>query len=378
MVDRERIVELTRKLVQVNSSNPPGNEKVVVDILAEELKKLGLEVRLLEVAHERPNLLATWRGGEGKKLIIHSHTDTIPAGDGWEHNPFGGEVENGKIYGRGAADMKGSLAAMVCAIEQLKKEGWEPNGELMILACCNEEMGDREEIGMKHVADKITGDLIVMADTSDFNIIVAEKGMLWMEFIAKGKQAHGSMPWLGVNAIEMLGRFLMELKKLEFDVEHPLLGKSTLSINMLSGGVKTNAVPGKARSTVDIRLVPGEDKDKVKERIAEIIRRMKEKDKEVDIEMKEIVYYDPVETSPDQAFVAQLKETVERVLGKEVKVMGEHGATGAGIFISHGIPAVVCGPGKPEVAHARDEYIEIDDLVKACEIYVDFAKKFLG
>ncbi|MEM5804829.1 MAG: M20 family metallopeptidase [Candidatus Aenigmatarchaeota archaeon] len=378
MADSGRITELAKKLISIDSSNPPGNEKPVADALAEEFRRLGLEVRFLEAAHERPNVMAIWRGGSGKKLIFHGHMDTIPVGEGWKHDPFAGDVEDGKIYGRGAADMKGSLAALVCAIEDLKKEKWEPKGELMILACCNEEMGDREEIGMKFVADKITGDLIVMADTTNFNIVTAEKGPLWLEFIARGKQAHGSMPWLGINAIEMLGKFLMELKKLEFTVHHPLLGKSTLSINTITGGVKTNAVPGVARATVDIRLVPGESKDGVKARINGIINGMKAKDKNLDIEMKEIMYFEPVETSPDQPFVSQLKEVNEKVTGRKVQVAGEHGTTGSVVFIRNGIPAIVCGPGKPEVAHTKDEYIDVDDLVKACEMYKEFAKKFLG
>jgi len=378
MFDKKRILELAKKLIAIDSSNPPGNEKAVADVLAEEFRRLGLEVRFLEAAHERPNLLAIWRGGVGKKLIFHGHMDTLPAGEGWKHNPFGGETDNGKIYGRGATDMKGPLASLVCAIEQLKKEGWEPKGELMILACCNEEMGDREEIGMRFVADKITGDFILMAEATDFNIVTAEKGPLWLEFTAHGKQAHGSMPWLGVNAIEKLGRFLMELKTLQFDVNHPLLGKSTLSINTIAGGVKTNAVPGIARATVDIRLVPGEDKEKVKAKINDMIKRMKVNDKELDIDFRETLFYEPVETPADQPFLSMLKQAAENASGKKIKLMGEHGATGAWIFVKHGIPAVVCGPGKPEIAHSKDEYIEVDELVKATNFYAEFAKKFLG
>ena len=231
----ERLVELTKELIKVNTGNPPGNEEPVVEILAERMKKLGNEVNILEAAKGRPNLLSIWKGEGSKKLVLMGHTDTIPAGERWVHDPFGGIVENNRIYGRGSADMKGSLAAMVIAMEELKEEGWNPKGELMFLACCNEEMGDPEGIGMSYVVDKINADLMIIGDVSDFNIIIAEKGLLWLEFTSVGKDAHGAMPWLGVNAIENLGKFLIKMKEdLKFSVRHPLLEESTLSINTIS------------------------------------------------------------------------------------------------------------------------------------------------
>lgn len=375
---REKLVSLAQELIRVNSSNPPGYEKGVADILAGKLKEIGLEIEYFEKGKDRPNIAASWKGEGEKKLILHGHMDTIPVKGSWEHEPFSGEIENGKLYGRGAADMKGSLAAMVCAIRQLKEDGWKPKGELMFLGCVNEEMGDRDEIGMRWMANKVKGDLILIGDDTDFNIVIAEKGVLWLEIISRGREAHSSMPWEGINAIVKLGKFLIELNNMKFLKRSRLLGTSTLSIGTIDGGYKTNAVPRWARASVDIRFVPGEKKDDILKRINEILEEMKREDKDMNIEINEIVYYNPVEVPAENPNIELLKSVIAEKLGREIEIKGEHSATGAGFFIRAGTPAIICGPGKPETGHTRDEHIEISDLEKACEIYKEFIKRFFG
>ncbi len=386
MANRDSIVKLAQQLIQANTSNPPGVEKPVADILIKRLKAAGLEIKTFEAAAGRPNVLAIWKGKtKGKTLLLNGHMDTVPTGpaDNWKNDPFSGKVVNGQIYGRGSTDMKGCLASMVSMIEELKKDKWEPKGTLALLFCSNEEMGDLEKIGLRFVAKKLSGELskvdcMIIGDVTGLDIIVAEKGVLWLEFMAKGKEAHGSMPWLGINAIEKLGSFLIELRKMPLTTSHPLLGKSTISINTMSGGYKTNVVPATAKSTVDIRLVPGEDKDEVKKAINNLIKIMHASDPDMNIEMKEVLYAPPVETDAGAEFIRQLSDTVKKVAGKQPDIKGEHGATCAAVFKAEGIPTVACGPGKPSMSHIVDETVAIDELVAAADIYSAFAKRFLG
>jgi len=381
-MDRDKLVGLAQDLIKVRSTNPPGNEKEVADILKKRLEAIGMKVEYFEEAYGRPNILATWDGGEGKTVVLQGHMDTVPAKkDYWKHDPFSGVVEDGKIYGRGATDMKGPLASMVNAIESLKEEGFEPKGKIMFLGCVNEETGDSDEIGMRLMAPKMKerfdNGLMIIGDVSNLDVVTAEKGALWLEFISKGKEAHGSTPWEGVNAIEKLGKFLVDLNNAKLPIKHVMLGESTISINTIFGGMKTNVVPGEARASVDIRLVPGQDKEEVLGIIRNLIKNLQEEDPEVDIEFTEEVYEPAVEIDQKQDFIPILLECI-KARGRAGKLKAEHGATGSGNFIREGIPTVVFGPGNPDQAHITDEFVEIKDLEDASLIYQDFIKKYLG
>jgi len=375
-MNRDNIIQLTKDLINVNSSNPPGNEKVVADILKERLEKIGLEVEYIEAARDRPNIIARWKGDGDKKLIIAGHTDTVPAGSDWEHDPFNALVENERIYGRGAADMKGGLASIIDSIETLKSSGWEPKGELIFLGYSNEETGDGEEIGMRHVAKKLKANAMLICDSTDFDIVTAEKGVLWVEVEAIGKEAHGSRPWEGVNAIEKLGKFLIEMNSMAFSMEHQMLGKTTVSVNTITGGYKTNVIPAHAKARIDIRIVPGETKENILNKLEEMKKIAQQEDKDMKINFKELMYYEPVEISNEHPAVSLLVSSGEEVLGKKLEFMAEHGATGAGFFMKAGIPTIVLGPGKKEQCHAVDEYVDIKDLENASAIYEKFIKKF--
>jgi len=382
-IDREATIKLTQELVRAKSVNPPGNEEAVASILEARLKAAGLEIERIEIASGRPNLVATWKGEGNRTLIIHGHMDTVPPSkEGWTRQPFEGTIEGDKLYGVGSADMKSGLAAMVSAIESLKQEGWSPKGNLVFYAAANEEMGDKENIGMRHVApllaERFAGEkLVLMGDTSGLDITVAEKGVLWLEVTVKGKEAHGSTPWEGINAIEKLGKFLLALRDVNFKVEHSLLGKSTVSINTITGGYKTNVVPGEAKASVDIRLVPGETKESVLQAVEEVKSKLVQEDRDLYVELKEILFEPATEIKNDE-LIEQLKGTIKEAIGKEVKVKGVHGATGSGVFERAGIQPIIFGPGHPENAHMADEFIEIEEMVQAAQVYASFAKKWLG
>jgi succinyl-diaminopimelate desuccinylase len=376
--------KLAQDLIRLNTGNPPGNESRVADILEIRLRAAGFDTERIEIAAGRANIIAKWGNGPGKTLVFHGHMDTIPAGQGWSHDPHGAVIENGRLYGRGACDMKGGLASMVVALERLKKSGWKPHGRLIFVGSANEEMGDSEEIGMRAMAKRLKSlvgkdGLVVLGDTSDFTITIAEKGLLWLEVISRGKEAHGSTPWKGINAIEKLGKFLITMNGIEFPGSHPLLGKSTISINTISGGYKTNAVPETAKATVDIRLVPGDDKEMVLRKMRELAGKMKDDDNDMNIDFREVAYLDPIESSPNQPFIALVKEAVREATGKEAQVVGEHGSAGLSVFIKEaGLHTVACGPGRPDLAHVRDEYIDVKDVENGVKFFELLARKYFA
>lgn len=378
-IDKNAIVSLTKKFVSINTSNPPGKEERLANVLERLFRQLGFKTQRIELIPGRANIIATL--GEGKKtLIFIAHMDTVPAGEGWKNNPFSGIVIGNKIYGRGATDMKGCIASMVEAVASLRREGWKPKGTLKFAFCVNEEMGDAEKIGMQAIIPRIGSpkdSLVVMGDTSDFKITVAEKGVLWLELICYGREAHASMPWTAINALEKLNKVIYHLNQEKIEGEHKLLGKSTISTTVMNAGIKTNIIPGIAKAQLDIRIIPGKKKEEVIDIIKRVINRLKKEDRDINVEIKEIMYYPPVESRAAPSTIDMLKNIISSY-GKEPVVIGEHGATGAGFFVHAGFPTIVFGPGKPENCHIKDEYIEIDDLIKATQIYREFIKKYLS
>ncbi|MEM5772485.1 MAG: M20/M25/M40 family metallo-hydrolase, partial [Candidatus Aenigmatarchaeota archaeon] len=219
--------------------------------------------------------------------------------------------------------------------------------------------------------------LVIIGDVTNFDLVVSEKGILWLELISYGKEAHASMPWTGVNALEKLNKVLYHIQNMKIEGKNELLGNSTISITIFNSGIKTNVIPGIAKAQLDIRLIPEEKKEAIIDLIREIINRLSEEDKNMKIEIKELLYYPPVKPSYDEKTIKIIQESIRSVLNKEPKIVGEHGATGAGYFISNGFPCIVFGPGKPENCHIKDEYIEIKDLVNAAKIYKEIIRNFL-
>lgn len=379
-IDKEAVISLTKKFVKINTSNPPGNEWRLAELIAGLLRQIGFKVELVEFASGRPNVVASL--GSGKKtLILSGHMDTVPVGSGWKYDPFSGTVKDGKIFGRGATDMKGALVSMIEAVASLRREGWKPNGCLKLIFTVNEEMGDNEEIGMRALLKKMKGNkdsLVIIGDTTNFDIVVTEKGILWLELVSYGKEAHASMPWTGVNALENLIKVLYHIQNLKIEGNNKLLGKSTIAVTMLNAGIKTNVIPEVARAHLDIRLIPEEKREAVIDMIREIINRLSEEDRNINVKVNELLYYPPVEPKFEGDVAQKLKEIIEGTLKRKVSIVGEHGATGAGYFIKAGFPTIVFGPGKPENCHIKDEYVEISDLLNAAKIYREFILSYLS
>lgn len=380
-VDPEEVVELTRDLVRFPSVNPPGNEAAPAEYLAKRMTDMGLDVEVQTLEPDRANVIGRIKGSGDGHLVFTGHLDVVPpGGQAWKHDPFAADLVDGHIYGRGSADMKGGVAAMVAAAGALLRAGFKPKADYVIAATCGEEAG---MLGAQAMGDRrsLEGSrYLVVGEPSDLDVFIGEKGVLWVNVRALGRTAHGSMPWLGANAVSAIARLIPRLEEYPFPfTESPLLGKPTLSVNVIDGGNKTNVVPDVCAISIDMRTVPGQDHEKILSRLREIAEESaRAYNPEVRVEVEIDNDKGPLETEPQNPLVGAMIASVKAVRGKDPKVGGvTYGTDAAHLGPAFNIPMVICGPGAPGMAHQPDEYVETEQLVQAVQIYSDLAQRLL-
>jgi len=369
-------VILLRKLVKIPSRNPPGEERELAEYVVAWLKEEGVDATLvLEPYIHRPQVVATIKGDEGRPtLVLNGHLDVVPLGDveRWSVDPFGGEVKDGRLYGRGSCDMKGGLASMMLAAKAITESERRLRGNLLLHFAVGEEKG---EPGTKTLLmDKgYTGDWGIVLEPTNLTVATAEKGLLWLDVEIRGKPAHASTPELGINSIEKAADFINCLRgyREKFGLkQHPLLGGAVCSVTMIEGGIKENVIPGSCTVTLDRRLLPGETLDEAEAEIRAILTQMKQQDATFEgIISRRGEGFSAAEI-PVNSYIAQMvKEAVKKVTGKLLQPSGAAYGTDARNFINDAhIPAIIFGPGDPASAHTYDESIAISQVVDCSKI----------
>jgi succinyl-diaminopimelate desuccinylase len=385
LTERERVlsriresdaVRLLRHLVQIPSRNPPGEERELAAYVAAWLKEQGIDATLVPEPYDhRPQVVATMRGDDGAPtLVLNGHLDTVPLGEveRWSVNPFGGEVRAGRLYGRGACDMKGGLAAMMLAAKAMVERGGRLRGNLLLHFAVGEETSDP---GTKTLLlDKgYTGDWGIVLEPTNLAVVTAEKGLLWIDVEIRGTPAHASTPELGVNPIEQAADFITRLRAYRKKIggkRHPLLGSAVCSVTMIAGGIKENVVPGSCRVTLDRRLLPGEGLDAVEAEIQAILAQMKEQDAAFEGTIRRRGDgFAAAEISVDSPIAQVVREAVQQVTGIILSPSGAAYGTDARNFINDAhIPAIIFGPGDPAAAHTYDESIVVSQVVACAKI----------
>lgn len=367
-------MRLARDLIATNSENPPGREADAVRVLKEHMEAHGLACR--EVGRtERPNLIISSGGAGRAQLVLHGHLDTVPAGarEFWSHDPFESEIVNGRLYGRGACDMKGPMAALAEAlIEYSKKPQSSP---LLMLATSDEESGC---MGAEDVA--LSGQLAgtkfgVCAEPTNLEVLVGERGMLWTRVSAVGKAAHGSRPETGLNAINVCMDALRVLIKrgYAYEADH-MMGRPTINIGTIKGGIRINVVPDQCEALVDMRLVKGQEPDSV---LGEMRDRLDSAGLSERVSVEYVFGKPPVKTPPDSEIVAVAVQAVRKMTGKTLKLRAATFGTDCSVLQPKvGIISVICGPGSIEQAHQPDEYISVSQLLKSVDVYLAIARHF--
>ena len=380
------VVEICRRLVRIQSVNPPGDEEAVARLAATLLAEAGLSVEVVEHGAGRASVLARLKGsGQAPGLLYSAHLDTVaPGAEPWSRDPFGGELAEGRVWGRGAADMKGGMAAMIAAAMALARatarSGALLRGDLVLALTAGEEVNSMGAACLAARPDLGPVQAVVVAEPSSNELYIAEKGALWVELATAGRTAHGSMPDLGRNAVMMMVALLAEVDRLPVAFEpHPLLGGFTRSINTIAGGMKTNVVPDRCTATVDMRTVPGQDHVAILDGIRALISDLAGRMPGFAASLKVTNDHPALCTDPDDPVVRRFAGVMERVTGRRPEPQGVRYYTDAVEYVPVlGAPLIICGPGPAALAHQPDEYVEVERLEESARILALAAVEMLA
>ena len=370
---KDEIIELTQKLIRVPSySGDARNLSRIAQIISEEMKQMNFSVELIEAEKGLPNVIGTFRGSaDAPCLLFNGHTDVVPAprGGGWTCEPFGAEIKEGRIYGRGACDMKAGLAAMLTAPRIAFRLFPEYKGNLILSATVDEEIGGFK--GLKHVVEQgIKADMGIVCEPSDLKIVNVCKGLLQLRLRTRGRSAHGGVPEQGVNAISKMMKILRKLEAHNFgQPPHEVLGKPTVNIGRISGGQKPNIVPDSCEAEIDIRYLPGKNHRQIIDDVEKLLAGLKEKDRQINTEIEIIRYRSSLEIAQDSPVIKTIRKAGKEVLGKYPELRGMITPGDSEYLVNAGIPSVIFGPGDEHLAHSANEWIAINDILTATEIY---------
>lgn len=360
------VVELAQTLVRIPSVNPEGTpgvshpgEAACAEAVAEFMRNAGAEVQIQEVQPGRPNVIGKFPSDRpGKPVLVFApHLDTVSV-VGMTVDPFGAELRDGRLYGRGACDTKGPMAAMLTALGELRAEIPRLPFEIWFTALMGEESGQH---GAKAFVAEHKPAFAIIGEPTDLQIVNTHKGSVWLKIVTHGKAAHSSAPEKGENAIYKMAD-LLQLIRDEIAPElarlsDPVLGSPTINAGTVNGGSKTNIVPDFCRAEIDIRTIPGQD-------FGWVLERLKQRIPGAEIEVWESK---PLYTDPNHPVIGQLQRT-------GAKCVGAPWFCDAAIFAQAGIPAIALGPGSIAQAHTKDEWISIEALQQGVEFYKSFLR----
>jgi acetylornithine deacetylase/succinyl-diaminopimelate desuccinylase family protein len=372
------IVELLRQLVAIDSINPdlvPGGagEEKIARFVADWFERAGLEVVWDEPAPGRPNVIGIARGtGGGRSLLLNAHMDTVGV-EGMErpHDPY---IQDNRLYGRGAYDMKGGLAAIMAAGAAAKKRGLR--GDLIVTAVADEEYAST---GTSSIVKKWHADAAIVTEPTELHICTAHKGFVWLDVETEGVAAHGSRPDLGVDAIVKMGKVLLGLEELDRSLRaapsHRLLGSGSVHASLIQGGQELSSYPRHCSLGVERRTVPGETLQKVDSEIPRICEQIAATDPTFKAAVKTSMVRDPFEVSLDEPIVRAVLRKATIILGHQPGEIGQTGWMDSALLSAAGIPAVVFGPGG-EGAHAVVEWSNLEHVERCAEILAAVAEEF--
>ena len=406
MEDRkEELLKLCSDLIKIPSVNPPGEMEAITSFICRYLEEHHISYEVLYPTPTTPNIVATLGRKGGRRLILNGHSDVVPPGnlEKWEFDPFSGEIRDGKIFGRGASDMKCGLAGLLFSMGVLSDEQVELDGEVMLAIVPDEEVSG--SWGTKWLVESgmVTGDACIIAEPSGyFNCEIGQKGCCWLKLTASGVPAHGSLaPFVGENAIEKLMRVLGRITDLRniparYDddtaavmedskqnarrrltakgADH-VLNHCSVNIGKINGGTKINMVPDHAEAEVDIRVPIGISTKTVEEEICRIIQESGAQDVEYSFSWRS----EPNSTPRTADIVECLAENVQEIWKEPLTRTYQWASSDARFFRYAGIPTLQYGPSTPSGIHSYNETAEVTDVVNIAKVYlctiVDFLNK---
>lgn len=395
----DEMVDFTVEMLRIPTVNPPGDAYVeCAELIGRKLGSFGYEVDYPVAhgraehtpTHPRMNVVGLRRGQSMRPLVhLNGHFDVVPAGDGWTVDPFGGLVRDGRIYGRGSCDMKAGITAAIYAAEAIRRAGIELHGSVEISGTVDEESGGFAGMAWLAEQGRLAADrtdaVIITEPTDTDRIYIGHRGVYWFEVTTRGRIAHGSMPFLGVNAISQMGIILEEIRHrlmptlrsrtTAVPVMPPDARHATLNINGISGGqpvdgIQTPCVADICRAIFDRRFLAEEGFESTRAEVVELLERAAKESPELVYELRDLMVVHPVRTPDGSSVVSALEESVQAVLGRPALLAASTGTYDhKHVDRIAGVPnCVAYGPGILDLAHQPDEYCVIEDLVQCTKV----------
>lgn len=376
--ERQELTTLLCSLIQHPSENPPGNEKAVALFIADVLRGEGIDVDVQEAVAERPNVIARLKGQRpGKRLILNGHSDVVPCGTGWTVDPFAAVIEGDRIIGRGAADMKSGVAAMMYAAILIQRRQYAFNGEIVLLFNVDEE---RVNLGMEHfVAQGVEADYAIIGEPTSLEICVAHKGVSRTRLTTHGTAGHAAKTRHPDSAIDKMAQLLpgllAECQRVK-QKHHDLLGNASMLITTINGGSAPNIVPQSCTIEIDRRVLPEEIRNEINDSLRRSLTDAGLKPQE-DYTLDNYLFIPASAIEETHPLVEAAFQAVDTLTGTAKKTIFD--ATCEAPFFSVGcrIPTIILGPGDLAQAHVKDEYVKIAELHQAAQIYTALALHLL-
>ncbi len=375
-VEEKEAVSLLRDLVAINSVNPledrlAKGEKEIASYVRDYLKTIGIRSMVQPVLDDRPNVVGILEGKDrGRNFVLEAHMDTVKV-DNMSIDPFVPKMEEGKMFGRGACDDKGSLASMLLAMKLLRERNIPLKGDVYIAAVMDEEHRYR---GVSHLLDQgFKFDAGIVGEPTDLDVLIAHRGCLRWRITTRGISAHSSEPDKGKNAIYLMSEVVDALEKKLVPVcrkrSHSLVGSPSLSVNVIKGGTQVNTVPDRCFIEIDRRMVPGENDRDVLEEVDQFLDELRKENPLLEVERENPFLASPaMQIDEDEEVVQALFQCAKDRRASEPKIRGGRFDSDAGKFVARGIPTPVFGPGNIAQAHSEEEWIQIEEVVQAAEI----------
>lgn len=408
---RDDLVALTQDLIRIPTVNPPGDAYTdCAELIGRRLAARGFTVEYVRAEgaagdsdrYPRTNVVARIEAPRpGACVHFNGHIDVVPAGQGWTVDPFGGVVKDGRVYGRGACDMKGGIAASIIAVESLLEEGLLTAGALEISGTVDEESGGYGGVGhlakLGYFSRPRVDHVIIPEPLNVDRVCIGHRGVWWAEIETKGRVAHGSMPFLGNCAVRHMGAVLHRIeteliprlaaKRTEMPVVPEGARQSTININAIHGGQREDhdglpspMVPDRCRMVIDRRYLIEEDPEAVRGEIVAILEDLRRSRPGFDYELREVLAFLPTMTDADAPVVRAVAAAIETVLGRPAQHVVSPGTYDQKHVVRVGQlkDCIAYGPGILDLAHQPDEWVGIDDMVKAAQVMALATMGLLG
>jgi acetylornithine deacetylase len=366
-VDTEATTQYLAEMVAINSVNPslvPGapGEMQMAEWLTKTCTDLGLNVIIQHGTHGRPNVIATWLGkGSGRSILLTGHMDTVSV-ESMDIPPFEPRIEEGRLYGRGAFDMKGGLASILGAIKALKDGGFEPTGRIILAFVCDEEYASA---GTEKLVKEIKVDAAILTEPSEMKLCIAHRGFAWLTLTTQGRAAHGSLFDEGVDAIAHMGRVLGALEKMDAETlskrHHPLLIRPSVHASLIQGGLGLSTFPDACTLQIEHRLLPNERGENILALWRGALGKLSQEDPQFHADVRLDFERPGYEIADNAPIVQTMREAFTDVAGKIPEMSGMLAWLDSALLGAAGIPTVILGPGGAG-AHAAVEYVELGDV----------------